>query len=107
MPTKKAVPAGTAHEAQKLLSDGDIFVEIYILNGVEKLGTFGHRTLEGFAAADEAHTASALVDNSSLNSLSNVVLARSAARVNKSGSAHVAVGYLITGEIDRIVSGEL
>jgi hypothetical protein len=43
--------------------DGDAFVEIDVLHGVEELDAFGHRLLEGFAAADEAGAAGALVDD--------------------------------------------
>ena len=45
------------------LGYGDVLGDVDVLNGVEQLYAFRHRTLEGFAAADETRTAGALVDD--------------------------------------------
>jgi len=86
------------------LGDGYIFREIDILNRVEQPGTVGHGALEGLASADEAGTARALVDDRGRHGFFEVVRARCAPGVDQPGAAHVAVGDLVAGEVDRVIA---
>jgi len=50
----------------------DRLVEVHVLNGVEQLDPFVHRTLEGFAARDQAGAAAAFVDNGCADSCGEI-----------------------------------
>ena len=51
------------------LCDGDVVVEVDILDGVQNFNAVLHRLLERLAAGDESHAACALVDDSCANHL--------------------------------------
>ena len=50
-------------DAGEVLSDGDFFAEVDVLDGVEEADAFFEGSLEGFASRDEAHAACAFVDD--------------------------------------------
>jgi hypothetical protein len=77
------------------------------LDGVQEFYAFGHGALEGFAAADEAGAAGALVDDGGGDGVFEIVGTGSAAGIDEAGAAHEAVGNLIAGEIDRVIAGEV
>src|SRR5439155_6377427 len=89
------------------LGDGYCGAEVDILDGVEELNTFFHGTLESFAAGDETGAASALVDDRRGDSFFEVVCAGSAAAVDQSHAAHVAVGNLIAGQVDGMIAAQI
>src|SRR5258707_6670265 len=70
---KSALPAALRH--------GDFGAEVDVLDCVEEFYSFGHRTLEGFAAGDEAGAAGALIDYSGGYCFFEVVCAGCAAGV--------------------------
>src|SRR5580704_10231594 len=76
---------------------GDVFAQVDVLNGVEELHTVGHGALEGFATADKAGAACALVDDRGSDGVFEVVGAGRAAGIDEAGSAHEAVGDLVAG----------
>ena len=76
------------------------------MNGVQQFDAFFHGLLEGFAARDETHTAGSLVDYGSHDGLFEVVLTGGTAGVDQTLSAHVAVGYLVAGQVDGVVGGQ-
>ncbi len=49
------------HNSSESLSDGDFLAEVDVLNRMQELHAFLHRSLEGLATTDEPRTASALV----------------------------------------------
>src|SRR5215470_1159860 len=93
--------------ALRRLRDGDFRTEVDVLNGVKKLDAFFHRTLEGFATGDEAGAACALVDDGRGNGFFEIVCAASAAAVDETGAAHVAICNLIAAKIDGMIAGEI
>ena len=69
---------------------------------------FGGRTLERLAAADEAGAAGPLVDHRGAHGLGQVAGARRRpTRVDEADLAHVAVGHLPAGQVDRVIGGQL
>src|SRR5215469_4640197 len=89
------------------LRDRHFFAQIHILNGIEEFYAVGHGALEGLAAGDEAGAAGALVDDGCGYGFLEVVGSGSAAGIDEAGAAHVAVGHLVAGEIDRVIAGEI
>ena len=89
------------------LGDGDVFVEIDILDGAEESRPFVHRFLERLSSGDEAHAAGALIDDGGGDGFGEVVASTGTATVDETGAAHVAVSELVAGEVDRVVGGEL
>src|SRR6266478_2653448 len=66
--------------------------EINILNHIEKFHAFLHRLLESFAAADEARSAGAFVDDGGGYCFNHITCAfRFSAGVNQSCTSHVTV----------------
>ncbi len=57
------------------LRDGDVLVEVDVLDGVQQGDALVHRPLEGLAAGDQAGPARALVDDRGLDGLGEVGLA--------------------------------
>ncbi len=51
--------------------------------------------------------ASALIDDSGIYRLFEIVRARCAAGIDKAGAAHETVGHLIAREIDRMIAGQV
>lgn len=88
------------------LCDGDIFIQVDVLDGLDKIDTVSEGALEGFTAQDEAHTAGAFVDDGRDDRVLfiGVAFAFSAA-VDHTDAAAVAVEDLIAGEVDRVVIG--
>src|SRR2546427_12275506 len=86
------------------LRDGDFGAEVDVLNGVQELDAFFHGTLERFASRNEAGAAGALVDDGGGDGFLEIVCAGSAATVDQTRAAHVAVGDLIAAEIDGMVA---
>ena len=85
-----------------------LVVEVDVLDGVEQLDALGHRPLERLAARDQAHAAGPLVDDGGAHGVGQVAGALGlAAAVDEPDAAHVAVGDLPAGEVDRVVGGEL
>lgn len=72
------------------------------MDGVDDADAFFDGALEGFATENEAHTASAFVDDSGLGGFGEVIAARGAAGVDEASAAHVAVGDLVAAEVDRM-----
>src|ERR1043166_4930010 len=88
-------------------SDGDVFVEVNVLDQIQQLRSLFHRALERFPAGDETRSAGALVDHRGHHRFGEIILARCAAGVDETGAAHVAVGHLVTAEVDQMIAGEL
>ena len=87
--------------------DRHLRTQVDVLNGVEKGDTLRERLLERFAARDETHTAGALVDHSRHDSLTHITCTLGvASRVDEPDASHVAVGYLVACEIDRVIRRE-
>src|ERR1700761_1717340 len=89
-----------------LSGDGDRLIEINVLNGVQKFYAITKRALESFAATNQPHAASALIDHGCRNSFRHIILSGSAATVDQANSSHIAVGNLIAAEIDWMIRGE-
>src|SRR3954471_19651794 len=101
-------PGATVPTRRVGSGDGDPRVEVDVLDGVEQLDALARGALEGLAARDEAHPPGPLVDDRGRDGLGHVGLALGlAAPVDEAGAAHVAVGDLPAGEVDRVVGGEL
>lgn len=77
------------------------------MNGVQEFDAFRHGTLEGFASADEACAARAFVNDRSSYGFFEVVGTRCSARVDKPSAAHVAIGHLISRQIDWVIAAEI
>src|SRR6266702_6264563 len=91
----------------RLSGYGDVFAQVDVLDGVQEFYAFGHGTLEGFAAGDEAGAAGALVDDGGGDSVFEIVGAGSAAGIDEARAAHETVGDLVAGEIDGVIAGEI
>ncbi len=89
------------------LGDGDFGAEIDVLNRVEEFYPLVHWALEGFAAADEAGAAGALVDDGGGDRFLEIVRAAGAAAVDESRAAHVAIRDLIAAEINGVIAREV
>ena len=76
--------------------------QVDVLDRVQQLDALGERPLERLAARDQARAAGALVDHGGSHGVGEVVRARRAARVDEPGAAHVAVGDLVAGQVDRV-----
>src|SRR5229473_4052032 len=100
-------PQAPYKEQARVLCDGDFGAKVDVLDGVEELDAFVHGALEGFAAGDEAGTAGALVDDGGGYGFFEVVGAGSAAAVDQSCAAHVAVGDLIASQVNGMIAGEV
>lgn len=88
--------------------DRHLRTQVDVLNGVEKGDALHERLLERFAARDEAHTAGALVDHGRHDSLTHIACTLGvASRVDEPDASHVAVGYLVACEIDRVIRREM
>src|SRR3972149_8338383 len=91
-----------------ILRHGNSLIRVHVLNGVEQLDAFGHGSLEGFSAGNEAHAAGAFVDDRGLGRVGEVAgPGRLAAGVNQPAAAHVASHDLVPGQVDGVVAGEL
>src|SRR6266478_2514650 len=89
------------------LGDGDIGAQVNVLDGIQELHAFLHGALEGFAAGDEAGAAGAFVDDGGGYGFFEVVGAGSAAAVDQTCAAHVAVGDLVASQVDGMVAAEV
>ena len=89
------------------LRDCHLIVEIDVLNRVEQPSAFVHGTLKGFATTDQPHTTGALVDDRGFDSIGEIIVAAGAAGVDQADLAHIAVGDLITSQIDGVIAAEL
>src|SRR5438445_3878177 len=87
------------------LRHGDFGAEVDVLNGVEEFYSFDHRTLERFAAGDEAGAAGAFVDDSGSDRFFEIVCAGCAAGVYETGATHVAIRDLVAAKIDGMIAG--
>src|SRR5438309_1077752 len=87
------------------LRHGDFGAEVDVLNGVEEFYSFDHRTLERFAAGDEAGAAGAFVDDSGSDRFFEIVCAGCAAGVYETGAAHVAIRDLVAAKIGGMIAG--
>lgn len=76
------------------------------MDGIEDFDTFFQGALERFATGDEAGAAGSFVDYGRGDGILKVVVAGCAAAIDQARAAHVAVGELIAGEIDRVVGRE-
>ena len=85
------------------LGDGDFFIEVDVLDRVQELSAFGDRALERLATGDEALATGALVDDSRLDGFGEVIVAGRTAGVDQADATHVAIGDLVTGEVDRVI----
>src|SRR5678815_2374579 len=78
------------------LSDGNFVGKVNVLDGVQQLDAFIHRTLERFAAGDEPHSAATLVDNCGSHRFGQIARAlRLATGIDQTATAHEAVGHLV------------
>ncbi len=85
------------------LGDGDTFIEVDVLDGVEEGDAFFEGALEGFTAEDEAMAAGAFIDNGGEEGFIEVILAGGAAGVNEADFAGEAVKDLVAGEVDGVI----
>ena len=78
------------------------------MDGVEEFHALGNGALECLAAADEAEAASSFVDDRGAHCFGQIAGARRCpSGVDQPDAAHVAVGHLPPGEVDRVVGGQL
>ncbi len=98
---------GFGREMTVALGDRDFLREVDVLNRVQELRAFFDWTLEGLTTRDESLATGALVDDGGLDGFGEVVVARGAAGVDQADAAHVAIGDLVAGEVDRMVGGEV
>ncbi len=63
--------------------------------------------LESFATRDESLATGALVDDSSLNCFSEVVIARRTARIDETDATHVAISHLVASEVDGVIGAKV
>src|SRR5215212_10669139 len=90
------------------LSYRDLVRQVNILDCVQQLHAFTHRSLKRLPSGDQTHPAAAFIDHRCTNGVSKIARAlRLATRIDQTATAHVAVRHLVTHEIDRIVSREL
>ena len=89
------------------LRDGDFFVEVNVLNGVQEFSAFIDVALESLTTRDESLATGALVDDGGLNGFSEVVIARRATRVDEADATHVAIRHLVAGEVDGVIGRQL
>ncbi len=89
------------------LGDVNVFAEVHILYRIDDVDAFFQRLLEGLPAQDQAHATGALVDDSRLDGVLQVIAARGATRIDEADAAHVTVGDLIATEVDRVIGGQL
>src|ERR1700694_1818596 len=94
-------------EQSRALGDGDFGAKVDVLDGVEELDAFLHGALEGFATGDEAGAAGALVDDGSGYGFFGGGCAGSAAAVDQTCAAHVAVGDLVASQVDGMIAAEV
>src|SRR5258708_26113634 len=104
--SKSGEASSPLHEKAATLGDGDVGAEVDVLDGVEELDAFFHGALEGFAAGDEAGAAGALVDDGGGYGFFEIVGAGSAAAVDQTRPAPLAVGHLVAAQVDRVVARE-
>src|SRR5215467_9463555 len=83
----------------------DFGAQVDVLNRVEQLYAFAHRSLERFAAGDEAGTTGALVDDGRCDCLFEIVRTRRSTGVDEASSAHITIRDLVAAEIDRMIAG--
>lgn len=76
------------------------------MDGVEDFDAFFEGALECFSAGDESCTAGAFVDNCGGDGVLEIIVAGCAAAIDEAGAAHVAVGELVSGEVDRVIGCE-
>src|SRR6516162_2719179 len=88
--------------------DGYFLGQIHVLDRIQQLDAFLHRTLEGLAAGDQARAAGALVDYGRRHRGFEIARALGfATAVDEAGAAHVAIGDLIAAEVDRVVAAQI
>ena len=74
---------------------------------MEEFDAFFEVSLKGLAARYETASACPFIDNGGANSLREIVFAGRSAGIDQSSAACVAVEYLIAGEVDRMIAGEI
>src|SRR5688572_6726004 len=90
----------TSYFVHQKSSNRHAFLQINILNRVQNAHAFVHRALEGFAAANKAHTACTLVYYRRAYRFHQIrFAARGTAGVDKAVAAHVAVHHLVAAKI--------
>ncbi len=89
------------------LRDGDFFVEVNVLNGVQEFSAFIDVALESLTTRDESLATGALVDDGGLNGFCEVVVARRTTRVDEADTTHVAIRHLVAGEVDGVIGAQV
>ena len=59
---------------QRPSRDGDVGIQIHVLNGVEDIYAFSDRPLEGLSTENQSHTARTLIDDRGLYGVSQVII---------------------------------
>ena len=90
-----------------LLSDGNFFGEVNVLNGVQEFCTFFDVALESFTTRDETLATCALIDDRSFNRFSEVVITGRTTGVDETNATHVAISDLVAGEIDWVIGAQV
>src|SRR5688572_32924639 len=88
--------------------DGDVAIEVDVLDGVQQFYALGHGTLKGLAARDQPHATRPFVDDCRLDRSGQVAGALGfAAAVDQADATHVTVRDLPAAQIDRVLGGQL
>src|SRR6267143_1488378 len=89
------------------LCRSDFRAQIDILDRIQQLDAFLHGALEGFAPGDKARAAGALVDDRRGHGFFEIVRAGSAAAVDQTRAAHIAVRHLVAAQVNGMIAAQV